>query len=286
MAWIAAGFHDGQLHAAFPYLFQRGGIQRRTDATVLVVRMDREQVNLAGLLLALQRVRQKSGHGAVHLCDQDGIFLQVFDEGRLTDQRGRTINFCNTIIIMTSNLAVDYDEILKHVEEEKEMAGEGWAIDEDMVEREKICDKLQEYFRPEFLNRIDEIVVFNPLQKEVLRAIAGLNIDSFLKRLREEKAIEMQVEDDVIELILKYGYNPRYGARPLKRAVQRFLINSFAQRMLEVEFKPGDKVYATLQGEKVIFRKEGETPMEDERNDLDDDGGDEDFLNRTCGPER
>jgi len=214
------------------------------------------------------------------------IFLQVFDEGRLTDQRGRTINFCNTIIIMTSNLAVDYDEILKHVEEEKEMAGEGWAIDEDMVEREKICDKLQEYFRPEFLNRIDEIVVFNPLQKEVLRAIAGLNIDSFLKRLREEKAIEMQVEDDVIELILKYGYNPRYGARPLKRAVQRFLINSFAQRMLEVEFKPGDKVYATLQGEKVIFRKEGETPMEDERNDLDDDGGDEDFLNRTCGPER
>lgn len=209
------------------------------------------------------------------------IFLQVFDDGRLTDQRGRTINFCNTIIIMTSNLAVDYDEILKKVEEEKNMT-DGWAIDEDMVEREKICEKLQEYFRPEFLNRIDEIVVFNPLSREVLRNIADVNIASFLKRLREEKAIEMMVDEDLIELILKYGYNPRYGARPLKRAVQRFLINTFAQKMLEEEYKPGVKVYATVQGEKVIFRKEGEGPGED-RNSGDDE---EDFLNKTWTPEK
>jgi ATP-dependent Clp protease ATP-binding subunit ClpC len=211
------------------------------------------------------------------------IFLQVFDDGRLTDQRGRTINFCNTIIIMTSNLAVDYDEILKKVEEEKQMT-EGWAIDEDMVEREKITESLQEYFRPEFLNRIDEIVVFNPLVKEVLRDIASVNIASFLKRLKEEKSIDMEVNEEIVELILKYGYNPRYGARPLKRAVQRFLINTFAQKMLEEEFKPGVKVYATVEGERVVFRKEGESSKEDSRHDSRDD--EEDFLNRTWAPEK
>ena len=211
------------------------------------------------------------------------IFLQVFDDGRLTDQRGRTINFCNTIIIMTSNLAVDYDEILKKVEEEKQMT-EGWAIDEDMVEREKITEKLQEYFRPEFLNRIDEIVVFNPLIKEVLRNIASVNIASFLKRLKEEKSIDMEIDEEFVELILKYGYNPRYGARPLKRAVQRFLINTFAQKMLEEEFKPGVKVYATVQGERVVFRKEGEISEKDPGHDPDD--GEEDFLNRTWAPEK
>ncbi len=208
------------------------------------------------------------------------IFLQVFDDGRLTDQRGRTINFCNTIIIMTSNLAVDYDEILKNVEEEKQMT-DGWAIDEDMVEREKICDRLQEYFRPEFLNRIDEIVVFNPLIKEVLRNIADVNIASFLKRLKEEKSIDMEIDEELVELILKYGYNPRYGARPLKRAVQRFLINTFAQKMLEEDFRPGAKVYAAVQGERVIFRKEGDiSDIEDGRDD------EEDFLNRTWAPEK
>ncbi|MEQ8190878.1 MAG: ATP-dependent Clp protease ATP-binding subunit [Candidatus Eremiobacterota bacterium] len=214
------------------------------------------------------------------------IFLQVFDDGRLTDQRGRTINFCNTIIIMTSNLAVDYDEILKKVDEEKQMT-DGWAIDEDMVEREKICDRLQEYFRPEFLNRIDEIVVFNPLIKEVLRNIADVNIASFLKRLKEEKSIDMEIDEELVELILKYGYNPRYGARPLKRAVQRFLINTFAQKMLEEEFKPGVKVYATVQGERVVFRKEGEiSDIHDERNKDDRNDDEEDFLNKTWAPEK
>ncbi len=214
------------------------------------------------------------------------IFLQVFDDGRLTDQRGRTINFCNTIIIMTSNLAVDYDEILKKVEEEKQMT-DGWAMDEDMVEREKICDRLQEYFRPEFLNRIDEIVVFNPLIKEVLRNIADVNIASFLKRLKEEKSIDMEIDEELVELILKYGYNPRYGARPLKRAVQRFLINTFAQKMLEEEFKAGAKVYATVQGERVIFRKEGHiSDIHDDRNKDDRNDDEEDFLNKTWAPEK
>ncbi|MEQ8167886.1 MAG: ATP-dependent Clp protease ATP-binding subunit [Candidatus Eremiobacterota bacterium] len=214
------------------------------------------------------------------------IFLQVFDDGRLTDQRGRTINFCNTIIIMTSNLAVDYDEILKNVEEEKQMT-DGWAMDEDMVEREKICDRLQEYFRPEFLNRIDEIVVFNPLIKEVLRNIADVNIASFLRRLKEEKSIDMEIDEELVELILKYGYNPRYGARPLKRAVQRFLINTFAQKMLEEEFKPGVKVYAAVQGERVIFRKEGEiSDIHDDRNKDDRNDDEEGFLNKTWAPEK
>lgn len=182
------------------------------------------------------------------------IFLQVFDDGRLTDQRGRVINFCNTIIIMTSNLAVDYDEILQKVEEEKNMTGGEWAIDEDMVEREQLCEKLQSYFRPEFLNRIDEIIVFNPLQREGLKDIACVNINAFLKRLKEEKEIEMEVGEDVIELILKYGYNPRYGARPLKRAVQRFLVNSFAQKLLSTEFGPGSRVYACCEGDRVVFK--------------------------------
>jgi ATP-dependent Clp protease ATP-binding subunit ClpA len=221
------------------------------------------------------------------------IFLQVFDEGRLTDQRGRVINFCNTIIILTSNLAVDYDEILRKVEEEKKQVGDEWSFDEEMIEREKICNKLQEYFRPEFLNRIDEIIVFNPMEQEVLRSIANININSFIKRLKEEKEIALIVEDEVVDLILKYGYNPRYGARPLKRAVQQFLINSFAQKMLENAFRAKDVVVASLRGEKIIFTREGHG--EDFDDDFDDEHGDDDSDNdfdrrddfdRTWGPGR
>ncbi len=229
------------------------------------------------------------------------IFLQVFDEGRLTDQRGRVINFCNTIIIMTSNLAVDYDEILKKVEEEKQMTGDGWAIDEDLVEREKICEKLQSYFRPEFLNRIDEIIVFNPLEKESLKSIASININSFLKRLREEKAIDMEVKEEVLELILKYGYNPRYGARPLKRTVQRFLINAFAQELLKTSFKQGDRVCAIREGDRVVFvphnekenlsekvNEKRDPPSSSLYDDLEEELGrdeEDDSFGRTCGPE-
>jgi len=229
------------------------------------------------------------------------IFLQVFDEGRLTDQRGRVINFCNTIIIMTSNLAVDYDEILKKVEEEKQMTGDGWAIDEDLVEREKICEKLQSYFRPEFLNRIDEIIVFNPLEKESLKSIASLSINSFLKRLKEEKAIDMEVREEVLELILKYGYNPRYGARPLKRTVQRFLINAFAQELLKTAFKQGDRVCAIREGDRVVFvphsekenlrekvNEKRDPPSSSLYDDLEEELGrdeEDDSFGRTCGPE-
>jgi len=173
------------------------------------------------------------------------LFLQVFDDGRLTDSKGRTVNFTNTIIILTSNIGTS------KVDEE----GNTILIDtNNPATRESIFQELRKSFRPEFLNRIDEIIIFNPLGKGSLKEITTLSIAEILKRI-EDKGIALQFEDSAFELFLKMGYNPAYGARPLKRAIQTHLSKPLAEKMLMLGegFTGFIKVEAHPDEDRLIF---------------------------------
>lgn len=170
------------------------------------------------------------------------VFLQVFDEGRLTDAHGRIINFCNTIIIMTSNIGVDYEKL-----EEITKVGDSFSI------REKLTAELIEYFRPEFLNRIDEIILFKPLSKEDLIRICELNLKALRNRLAEEHNLYLQVDESAIELLLEYGYDSKYGARPLRRTIERFLIKPLADEILKKNWKEGGRVLARAEEDRIKF---------------------------------
>jgi ATP-dependent Clp protease ATP-binding subunit ClpB len=160
--------------------------------------------------------------------DVFGVLLQVLDDGRLTDGQGRTVNFKNTVIVMTSNLG---SQVIQ------EMSGE--------QNYEKMKDKVMEivggHFRPEFINRVDETVVFHPLGQGQIRAIAGIQIAHLVQRLAE-RDIALEVSDAALDKLGKAGFDPVYGARPLKRAVQQQLENPLAQKLLAGEFGPGDTV--------------------------------------------
>jgi ATP-dependent Clp protease ATP-binding subunit ClpB len=150
------------------------------------------------------------------------VLLQLLDDGRLTDGHGRTVDFRNTVVIMTSNI--------------------------------RSTDELRERFRPEFLNRIDEVVVFQPLTREQLAEIVELQ----LRRLRErlaERRIELEVSDAAKELLSEEGWDPAYGARPLKRAIQRLLENPLALRLLEGDFAEGDTVQVDVRDGEIVFER-------------------------------
>ncbi|HEV2110977.1 MAG TPA: ATP-dependent chaperone ClpB [Gammaproteobacteria bacterium] len=160
--------------------------------------------------------------------DVFGVLLQVLDDGRLTDGQGRTVNFKNTVIVMTSNLG---SQVIQ------EMSGE--------ENYEKMKDRVMEivsgHFRPEFINRVDETVVFHPLGKDQIRAIARIQIEHLRKRLAD-RDIGLEVSDAALDKLGKAGFDPVYGARPLKRAVQQQLENPLAQKLLAGDFGPGDTV--------------------------------------------
>ncbi len=173
------------------------------------------------------------------------LFLQVFDEGRLTDSKGRTVNFTNTIIILTSNIGTS------KVDQE----GNTVLIDTtDPGVREQIFKELRKSFRPEFLNRIDEIILFRPLARENLKMIISLSIAEILKRVKD-KGIALVLEDSAMELFLAMGYNPAYGARPLKRAIMTYLSKPLAETMLNLgqEFNGTIVVKAHPVEERLIF---------------------------------
>ncbi len=173
------------------------------------------------------------------------VLLQVLDDGRLTDGKGRTVDFRNTIIIMTSNLG-----------------SELWMRDK-YPSREEIQQVLQRFFRPEFLNRIDEIVVFRPLTKEDMRKIVDIQIERVNERLAE-KRIRLEVTDRAKDYLAEVGYDPDFGARPLKRAIQRELLDPLSLKVLAGEIKEGDTVQVDLAEDgkgltfKVIARAEPE----------------------------
>jgi ATP-dependent Clp protease ATP-binding subunit ClpB len=174
------------------------------------------------------------------------VLLQVLDEGRLTDGHGRTVDFKNTIIIMTSNLGSQY------IQEEQ-----------DEVEiREKIGELLKTAFRPEFLNRIDETVIFHRLGLTQVKQIVGIQLGYLQRRLLARK-LDLKVTDRVREHLAREGFDPIYGARPLKRAIQRLLQDPLARRLLDGDFQEGDQVLADLQGgEIVLTREEADSPKE------------------------
>jgi ATP-dependent Clp protease ATP-binding subunit ClpB len=162
--------------------------------------------------------------------DVFNVLLQLLDDGRLTDSQGRTVDFKNTVIIMTSNVG---SATLVEAAEAGPQAFEGAA--------ESVRLQLREHFRPEFLNRVDEIIVFRPLDESQLREIVGLLVNGVERRLADA-GLSLDVTDAALGLLAREGYDPVYGARPLRRAIQRELENPLAKRILGGEFTSGDTV--------------------------------------------
>jgi ATP-dependent Clp protease ATP-binding subunit ClpB len=172
--------------------------------------------------------------------DVFNVLLQIMDDGRLTDGKGRTVDFTNTVLIMTSNVG------------SQEIAGE--RIDENI--REKINDVLTATFKPEFLNRIDETVIFHRLSREDITRIVDVQVAMLTERVRE-RGIEIELSDDARTLLGNLGYDPTYGARPLKRVIQSHLVDRLALKLLEGEFAEGDTVRVEASGGDLVFEKSG-----------------------------
>jgi ATP-dependent Clp protease ATP-binding subunit ClpB len=170
--------------------------------------------------------------------DVFNVLLQIMDDGRLTDGQGRTVSFTNTILIMTSNVG------------SAEIAGE--AIDERI--RERIEEILATTFKPEFLNRVDDIVIFHRLSREDLSRIVELQVEQLAARVRD-KGLEIELTDGARTLLGNLGYDPTYGARPLKRVIQKQLIDRLALKLLEGEFREGDTVRVDVEGGELVFSK-------------------------------
>lgn len=170
--------------------------------------------------------------------DVFNMFLQIFDEGRLTDSKGRVVNFKNTIIIMTSNLG---NQLIQN-------AGLGFSNEKEADGRmsgnemkEKINGILKEHFKPEFLNRIDEIVVFNALKEKVVASIVDLQLKAIIERLAKQK-IQIKAAPSVATMLAQKSYDPAFGARPIKRLIQSSILNELAKQMIDGKIKEGDKV--------------------------------------------
>jgi ATP-dependent Clp protease ATP-binding subunit ClpB len=169
------------------------------------------------------------------------ILLQILDDGRLTDSQGRTVDFRNAVIIMTSNIGSHL--ILENT------ATAPW----DDVEKQ-VLGELRRHFRPEFLNRVDDIIVFHPLERVQLRHIVDLQLER-VRALLRERGISLDITEAAEDLIAEEGYDPVFGARPLKRSIQRSLQNPLAMKLLEGEFNEGDTIAADAQDGKIVFRK-------------------------------
>jgi ATP-dependent Clp protease ATP-binding subunit ClpB len=172
--------------------------------------------------------------------DVFNVLLQILDDGRLTDGKGRTVDFKNVVIIMTSNVGSTFITEL--------------ADDQELL-RKRVMDALRGQFRPEFLNRIDEIVIFKNLVTQQLMEIVEKETMILAKRLAERK-ITLELSDNAKSLIAKEGFDPVYGARPIKRTIQRLIIDPLAQKVLTGEFKEGDTVFVDAQNGKIVFWSE------------------------------
>ncbi|WP_026146662.1 ATP-dependent chaperone ClpB [Zestomonas thermotolerans] len=169
--------------------------------------------------------------------DVFNILLQVLEDGRLTDSHGRTVDFRNTVVVMTSNLGSAQIQ---------ELAGDKEA------QRAAVMDAVSSHFRPEFINRIDELVVFEPLGREQIAGIAEIQLGRLRKRLAE-RDLSLTLAPEALDKLIAVGYDPVYGARPLKRAIQRWIENPLAQRILAGQFAPGATITAKVEGEEIVF---------------------------------
>jgi ATP-dependent Clp protease ATP-binding subunit ClpB len=173
--------------------------------------------------------------------DVFNVLLQVLDDGRLTDGQGRTVDFRNTVIIMTSNLGSDVIQQLAGEKQYTRMKTE-------------VMERVQAHFRPEFINRIDDIIVFHPLGAEQIRAIVDIQLAGLKARLAE-RDLTLQLADDARDLLGEAGFDPVYGARPLKRAIQQQIENPLAERILRGQFAPGDRIVVAQEGGSLNFEK-------------------------------
>ena len=172
--------------------------------------------------------------------DVFNILLQVLDDGRLTDGQGRTVDFRNTVIVMTSNLGSDIIQ---------ELSGE----DNYESMKSAVMDVVGTHFRPEFINRVDEVVVFHPLARNQIRGIADIQLSLLQARLADRE-LSLELDDDVMETICDAGFDPVYGARPLKRAIQQLLENPLAQEVLAGNYHPGHTIHVTLGDTGLVFK--------------------------------
>ena len=182
--------------------------------------------------------------------DVFNVLLQILDDGRLTDGKGRTVDFKNSVVIMTSNVGVSTI---------RKQAVLGFATSsnerEDAYEKmkENVLEELKKTFRPEFLNRIDEIIVFHQLQEEHIRKIVDLMLKSLLVRIKEMN-INLEITDKARAFLAEKGYDQAYGARPLRRAIQKMVEDQLSEEMLKGEIKPGSEVLVDVEDDKLIFR--------------------------------
>ncbi|GAA3970906.1 ATP-dependent chaperone ClpB [Allohahella marinimesophila] len=176
--------------------------------------------------------------------DVFNILLQVLEDGRLTDGQGRTVDFRNTVIVMTSNLGSDIIQA---------MGGPGVDADKDYAAtKEAVLEVVGRHFRPEFVNRIDEVVVFHQLTAKQISGIAAIQLENLNRRLAEQD-IRLEVSDEALEFLAEAGFDPVYGARPLKRAIQQRLENALAQGLLEGRFQRGDVITVNREGGELRF---------------------------------
>ncbi|MFK4131655.1 ATP-dependent chaperone ClpB [Pseudomonas luteola] len=169
--------------------------------------------------------------------DVFNILLQVLDDGRLTDSQGRTVDFRNAVIVMTSNLGSAQIQEL---------------VGDQEAQRAAVMDAVSAHFRPEFINRIDEVVVFEPLGRDQIAGIADIQLSRLRQRLAERE-LDLALSAEAMNKLVAVGYDPVYGARPLKRAIQRWIENPLAQQILSGQFVPGSKIEARVEGDDIVF---------------------------------
>jgi len=189
--------------------------------------------------------------------DVFNVLLQVLDDGRLTDGQGRTVDFKNTIVIMTSNLG---SPIIQEHFDRSRVRENADKSDRALTRRrykemeKEIMAELKRHFRPEFLNRVDDVIIFQSLDEEDLARIVDIQLTRLEKRLAQQQ-LTLDVDKAAKNLLAKEGYDPQFGARPLKRAIQEQLLNPLSMRLLEGEFKPGDRIKVSARDGGLIFEK-------------------------------
>lgn len=184
------------------------------------------------------------------------ILLQVLDSGHLTDAKGRKVNFKNTVIIMTSNIGSEHIDrmskfgFMSHSDEKTQYA----------QAKDKVLESLKNFFRPEFLNRLDEIIIFDILTKETISSIVRLQVKLVIDRLAQ-KDIQLSISDEVMEYIAKEGYEPKFGARPLKRVIQSKILTPVASMMINEGMLQGGTVLVTMKKDELSFdvKKKGKS---------------------------
>jgi len=181
------------------------------------------------------------------------VMLQVLDDGRLTDGQGRTVDFRNTVIIMTSNLGTRY--LTRGGPLGFRIGARG---DEEMLKDDETKEALKRTFRPEFLNRVDEVIVFELLTREQIEQIVDLQVAELAERLADQE-LAIQMTEAARKWLAKRGYDPQFGARPLRRTIQRYVETPLSRKLLAGEFEAGDAVRVDVEGDELVFRREETT---------------------------